>query len=430
MVAGSIFGFGAVGPHAGAGMKRGTFAAFGPSPALLADLSVRLFLPSGIYRPILATTDRRCRFAVPAKNTGTFRRFRGDSVALGLGEFLIWTPDSRGPVGHDQFPCPRDRRESPNKSPPGLCVPILTVRDVTKTYANVRAVDGVSFTVRQGEIFALLGPNGAGKTSLVRMLLGILRQDGGDIEYCIRDTVTEWPDPSDLGYLPEDRGLYKDIPILRTLVYFGVLRGMRRAAARIAALEWLDRMGLADRADVKLDALSKGNQQKVQFISAVLHRPAFAVLDEPFSGLDPLNQELFAQMIRDLRDEGMTVLLSAHQMQLVEKLADRVLLMNHGREVLSGTVDEMRRRTSATTRLGLHVRGNADPTVFDGHPAVVGVESNGNGTLMLLLREGAVLSDLLVQAGTRAGRHRSPHGATDAARHLRASPRRDGKNGD
>jgi ABC-2 type transport system ATP-binding protein len=270
-----------------------------------------------------------------------------------------------------------------------------------ETYANVRAVAGVSFAVRKGEIFALLGPNGAGKTSLVRMLLGILRQDGGDIEYCIRGAVPAWPDSADLGYLPEDRGLYKDIPVLRTLVYFGVLRGMRRSAAKAAALKWLDRMGLGDRAGVKLDALSKGNQQKIQFISAILHRPAFAVLDEPFSGLDPLNQESFAGLIRELRDEGMTVLLSAHQMQLVEKLADRVLLMNHGREVLSGTVDEMRRRTKAMTRLGLHVRGNADPTVFDGHPAVVGVESNGNGTLVLLLRDGAVLSDLLVQAGTK-----------------------------
>ncbi len=279
---------------------------------------------------------------------------------------------------------------------------ILTVRDVTKTYATVRAVDGVSFAVRPGEIFALLGPNGAGKTSLVRMLLGILEADAGDIEYRLDpDGPVAWPEPADLGYLPEDRGLYRDIPILRTLVYFGVLRGMRRSAARAAALDWLGRMGLADRAGVKLDALSKGNQQKVQFISAVLHRPTFAVLDEPFSGLDPLNQEMFAKFIRGLRDEGMTVLLSAHQMQLVEKLADRVLLMNHGREVLSGTVDELRRRTQAVTRLGLHVRGTADPAVFDGHPAVVGVETNGNGKLVLLLREGAVLSDLLVRAGTK-----------------------------
>ena len=278
---------------------------------------------------------------------------------------------------------------------------ILTVRDVTKTYADVRAVDGVSFAVRQGEIFALLGPNGAGKTSLVRMLLGILPPDSGIIDYRLYTSRAAWPDPSDLGYLPEDRGLYKDIPVLRTLIYFGVLRGLRRAAARAAALKWLDRMGLGDRAEVKLDALSKGNQQKVQFISAILHKPAFVVLDEPFSGLDPLNQELFAKLIRELRDAGMTVLLSAHQMQLVEKLADRILLMNHGREVLSGTMDEMRQKTRAVTRLGLYVRGTADPTVFDGHPAVLGVETNGNGRLVLLLREGAVLSDLLVRAGSR-----------------------------
>jgi ABC-2 type transport system ATP-binding protein len=280
-------------------------------------------------------------------------------------------------------------------------VPILTVRDVTKSYANVRAVAGVSFAVRKGEIFALLGPNGAGKTSLVRMLLGILTPDSGDIEYRLLGDSPTWPNASLLGYLPEERGLYKDIPILRTLIYFGVLRGMRRKDARAAAEEWLESMGLADRANVKLDALSKGNQQKVQFISAVLHRPSFAVLDEPFSGLDPLNQEFFARLIRMLRDEGMTILLSAHQMQLVEKLADRVLLMNHGREVLSGTVDELRKKTRATTRLGIHVRGKADPAVFDGHPAVVGVETNGNGTMVLMLRDGALLSDLLVHAGTR-----------------------------
>src|SRR4029079_19226850 len=119
----------------------------------------------------------------------------------------------------------------------------------------------------------------AGKTSLVRMLLGIFRPDSGTIAYHLRDDVSAWPNTSELGYLPEDRGLYKDIPILRTLVYFGVLRGMRRSDSRHAALAWLERRSLADRAGGKLEALSKGNQQKVQFISAVLHRPAFAVLD-------------------------------------------------------------------------------------------------------------------------------------------------------
>src|SRR5207244_11068709 len=131
-----------------------------------------------------------------------------------------------------------------------------------------------------------------------------------------------------------------------------------------------------DRIREKLNNLSKGNQQKVQFIAAVLHRPAFAVLDEPFSGLDPINQDFFSQIIRGLRDDGMTILLSAHQMALVEKLADRVLLMNRGREVLAGTVDEMRRRTQAATRLGLRVRGNPDPVALASHPAVASIEPN------------------------------------------------------
>jgi ABC-2 type transport system ATP-binding protein len=280
-------------------------------------------------------------------------------------------------------------------------VPILTVQDVTKAFASVRAVGGVSFEVRRGEIFALLGPNGAGKTTLVRMLLGILRPDSGSITYRLKGPSPSEPLPSELGYLPEDRGLYKDIAIGRTLSYFGVLRGMRRADARRAAAAWLERMGLGDRSREKLDNLSKGNQQKVQFIAAILHRPSFAVLDEPFSGLDPINQDFFSHLIRVLRDEGMTILLSAHQMQLVEKLADRVLLMNGGREVLSGTVDEMRRRTHAATRLGLRVRGAVDAAALRHHPAVAGVEANGDGHLTLLLREGANLSDLLVQAGTR-----------------------------
>src|SRR4051812_42441361 len=227
------------------------------------------------------------------------------------------------------------------------------------------------------------------------MLLGILKPDTGSITYRLADHAAADPRPADLGYLPEDRGLYKDIAIGRTLAYFGILRGMTRADARRAAESWLERMGLRDRIREKLDNLSKGNQQKVQFIAAVLHRPAFAVLDEPFSGLDPINQDYFSELIRGLRDDGMTILLSAHQMPLVERLADRVLLMNRGREVLAGTVDEMRRRTQAVTRLGLRVRGELDPVALSNHPAVAGVEANGGGHLVLLLRDGAMLSDLL-----------------------------------
>ena len=281
----------------------------------------------------------------------------------------------------------------------GPGVTVLDVRNVTKSFASVQAVAGVSFAVRRGEIFALLGPNGAGKTTLVRMLLGIFWPDSGRFDYSLHGKPA-WPAPTQLGYLPEDRGLYKDIPILRTLVYFGVLRGMRRRDARHAAESWLERMDLAGRANDRLEALSKGNQQKVQFISAILHRPAFAILDEPFSGLDPLNQDYFSRLIRELRDGGMTILLSAHQMQVVEKLADRMLLMNRGSEVISGTLAEMRQKTESVTRLGLRVRGVADAAALNGHPAISSIETNGNGHMTLLVRDGAALSDLLVQAGT------------------------------
>ncbi|TVQ84718.1 MAG: ATP-binding cassette domain-containing protein [Bacteroidetes bacterium] len=141
-----------------------------------------------------------------------------------------------------------------------------------------------------------------------------------------------------IGYLPEERGLYTDLPVLRSLVYLASIRGMNQAKAHSAAMEWLDRMGLADRAKEKLQTLSKGNQQKVQFIASIVHKPAFAILDEPFSGLDPLNQELFIEYIRELNAQGCTVLLSSHQMQLVEKIARKIFLINHGKELYKGSL--------------------------------------------------------------------------------------------
>ena len=228
---------------------------------------------------------------------------------------------------------------------------ILSVDAVEKEFGVIRAVDRLSFSVRRGEIFAFLGPNGAGKSTTVRMLVGILRPDAGRIRYHLNGETAARLDSSLLGYLPEDRGLYPDVPLVRTLTYMGTIRGMGRLAASRAAMEWLERLDLADRAHDKLDALSKGNQQKVQFIAAVLHRPAFAVLDEPFSGLDPLRQDLFLDILRELRDGGTTVLLSAHQMSLVERVADRVLLMSRGREVLSGTIEDIKSGAQASSRI-------------------------------------------------------------------------------
>ena len=218
-------------------------------------------------------------------------------------------------------------------------LPFLRIQDVEKRYRTVVACDGISLDVQPGEILALLGPNGAGKTSLLRMIVGITRPDRGSITW--PEAGTDTLPPASLGYLPEDRGLYQDVPVLRTLSYFARLRGVPRAEAERLAREWLERFELSDRAGERLGALSKGNQQKIQFAAAVLHRPRFAILDEPFSGLDPLNQELFLDLVRELRSAGSTVLFSAHQMSLVERLADRVFVMHRGRELLHGPVGEL-----------------------------------------------------------------------------------------
>jgi ABC-2 type transport system ATP-binding protein len=219
-----------------------------------------------------------------------------------------------------------------------MTLPVLQVERIGKRFGGLEAVRDLSFEVRSGEIFGFLGPNGAGKTTTLRMLMGITSPDAGQVRYEGRDAL----DRARVGYLPEERGLFEDASVIETLAYLGALRGMRLDEARAAARPLVERFGLADRSKEKVTALSKGNQQKVQLIGAVLHRPALAVLDEPFSGLDPINQELFATFMRELAGQGAAVLLSAHQLDLVERLADRFLLISRGRQVLAGTLEEMR----------------------------------------------------------------------------------------
>jgi ABC-2 type transport system ATP-binding protein len=277
--------------------------------------------------------------------------------------------------------------------------PVVRVESVVKQFATVRAVDSLSFAVDRGEIFALLGPNGAGKTTMLRMLLGILRPDSGEVRYAL-DGAAGWPRPGQLGYLPEERGLFREAPVARTVAYFGVLRGMERGAARRAAAEWLARVGLAERAHERPDALSKGNQQKVQLAAALVHRPAVAILDEPFSGLDPLNQELFLDLLRELRDGGTTVILSAHQMQLVERAADRILVIDRGRTALAGTLDELRRRQRVAVRVRLTVRPPAEPERLAGHPGVASVGSQRAGELVVEVAPGTPLGEVLAAAAS------------------------------
>jgi ABC-2 type transport system ATP-binding protein len=173
------------------------------------------------------------------------------------------------------------------------------------------------------------------------MMIGMLPPDQGAIQWFSKDGIPTAMDASQIGYLPEDRGLYRDQKVGRILQYFGQLRGMTSAQSQHAANEWAERLEVSQYLNSKLETLSKGNQQKVQVAASVLHRPKLALLDEPFSGLDPLNQEMMLGVIRSLREEGTTVLLSAHQLELVERMADRVFLLAQGRRVLSGTVPEL-----------------------------------------------------------------------------------------
>ena len=264
---------------------------------------------------------------------------------------------------------------------------ILKVESILKQFGKLNAVNHLSFSVRRGEIFALLCPNGAGKTTTVRMLMNIIRPDEGQIEFYLDDSkISKIPSSSQLGYLPEERGLYQEIPIIKTLEFMGIIRGMSKIQAQESAEQWLEKLELLDRKNEKLSTLSKGNQQKIQFISSVLHNPLFAVLDEPFAGYDPINQEAFLRIIKELRDKGTTILLSAHQMHLVERVADRVLLINNGKKIAYGTVDEIKKDYSTGEKLIINVEGQPELSFLQNDDAVEKVEIDKEGEIKISLK--------------------------------------------
>ncbi len=219
---------------------------------------------------------------------------------------------------------------------------MLEVRDVTKTFDGRAAVSHVSFEVRAGEIFALLGPNGAGKTTLIRMITDILKPDAGEI--LLEGRALGGDSRRHIAYLPEERGLYRRVPVVDALAYYGELKGLSRHDAHAAALALLERMELGDWARKQVQTLSKGMQQKVQFCTALIGEPRLLILDEPFTGLDPINTQLFEDLLAERRARGSTVLLSTHQMNKVEELCDRALMINRGHMVLYGSVRDFRRQ--------------------------------------------------------------------------------------
>ena len=217
----------------------------------------------------------------------------------------------------------------------------VELRGVRKQFDGQLAVDDVDLAVPAGSIYGLLGPNGAGKTTTIRMLMDILVPDRGEVLLFGRPRRPE--DGARIGYLPEERGLYRKMTVEDQLVYLGELHGIGRSKARELAREWLGKLDLSDRAKAKVETLSKGMQQKIQLAGTVLHDPELLILDEPFSGLDPINQTLFKELIVELRRRGRTILFSTHVMEHAEKLCDRIALLARGRVVLSGELAAIKR---------------------------------------------------------------------------------------
>ncbi len=246
---------------------------------------------------------------------------------------------------------------------------VLAVRDVVKTFGPVRAVDGVSFTVRHGTITGLLGRNGAGKTTTIRMITGIFLPDEGTIEWVGgggRDRI---------GYLPEERGLYRQMKVVEHLLFLAEIKGVRGAGVAQRVDQWLERFELTEKRNSKVEELSKGNQQKVQIIGTLIHDPDLIILDEPQSGLDPVNMVLVRNVLRDLREQGKTILLSTHMMGEAERMADDIVLVHRGRVVLDGSLEEVRNSAGKNT---VHLDYEGDGTFLGALPNVTGSRIDTN----------------------------------------------------
>ncbi len=261
-----------------------------------------------------------------------------------------------------------------------MTTPIVVFDGIEKAYGQTVALRGVSFDVNGGEIFGLLGPNGAGKSTLIRILMDIIRADRGRVLVFGEPRRREHLDR--LGYLPEERGLYTKLPVVDVMTYFGALKGLTRAEARQRSLAWLEKVELPHVATWKVDRLSKGMSQKVQIAAILLSDPEVCVLDEPTTGLDPVNVQLVQDLLLERRRNGRTTILSTHHMNQVEELCDRVALINQGQLMVYGGVHEVRRRHSLP-EVRVHTSGPL-PAV----PAVERITDEGGGSWRLLLSEG------------------------------------------
>jgi len=275
----------------------------------------------------------------------------------------------------------------------------VEVSHVAKSFGEIQAVTDVSFRVRRGQIFGFLGPNGSGKTTTIRMMLDIFTPDQGTIS--VLGGALDEAKKERIGYMPEERGLYQEITLERCLLYLARLKGVDEQEARTLLDRYLERFDLADFRKKKVKTLSKGMQQKAQVINTILHRPELVIIDEPFTALDPVNMRLVKNVMRELREEGVTIIMSTHQMRQVEELCDHIVLIDHGREVLNGKLTDIRRQFSGHALL---------VQAQESLPALAGVKAitPHNGALKLSLTAETAPQDVLgalVSAGVLLDRY-------------------------
>ncbi|MGG0669689.1 ABC transporter ATP-binding protein [Lederbergia citrisecunda] len=272
----------------------------------------------------------------------------------------------------------------------------LQIENVTKRFGDFTAVDQLNLTVDKGSMYGFLGANGAGKTTTFRMILGLLNANEGQITW--NGKTISYATSPEIGYLPEERGLYPKMKVEDQLIFLGELRGMKKADAKKAIDYWLERFEVSQNKNKKVEELSKGNQQKIQVIAALMHDPKLLILDEPFSGLDPVNVEMLKKAITDFRNNGATILFSSHRMDHVEELCERLSIIHRGKQIVSGSLRDVKRSFG---RQNVRIRSDHDLTNLDNVRGVISVAHSVEGAIFQIEDE-EVANDLL-SAALQAG---------------------------
>ena len=266
---------------------------------------------------------------------------------------------------------------------------VLNVNNIYKSFGDVQAVKNVSFTAQKGRIYGILGPNGAGKTTTIRMIMNIILPDNGDISFFNQPMNEKLK--NQIGYLPEERGLYTKMTVVDMLVFLGELHGLSRKNVTKLAIDWLERMELQEWKDKKVEELSKGMQQKIQFIATIMHDPDLIILDEPFSGLDPINTQLIKDIILELKSREKAIMFSTHMMDAAEKLCDDIMLINHGEIILDGDIHKIKRDQGLNS---IQIEYEGDGNFIKSLPMIEKINDFGNYT-ELQIKENHASRDLL-----------------------------------